>query len=413
MRIQHIEVVEDADGVTLSACVRPDRATAWRRLWFRFNGLGDPLADVADVFAVAMLPFAMHEGEPCHIEGALSPGLESNLENAQQVLDGWYDFMTPVAVTSEGDRAVSPAAPGPGVACCFSGGVDSWYSLLSHVDRISHLLLIRGFDIGLDNDPLWRSACGAAEEIGSALDKKVITCETNLRQVADKGRADWGRPFEGDFWGKCLHGAALAATALALGRGIGELIVPATHTLSQLKPWGSSPTLDRYWSNDAVAITHDACDADRAEKVRLVARSRLALATLRVCHNDVAATNCGRCEKCLRTMAALRLAGVLDHARTFPDPKALSRLARLEVPSHLMHHYSTLLVAARRAGDLELQRMIEVIMGRRFSAERSLALGVRRFRRAGLIPPALRRGDASGADAGDARRQVESHARRR
>jgi hypothetical protein len=414
LRIYDLEVSASNGATTLKARVLPEGESTARELWFRFRGVDGPLTNIADPFAAAMLPFCMHEREPLRIDGALSPVLEQNLDEAQRILASWYDFLEPVSMLPEVESSPPEDACRSGVACCFSGGVDSWYSLLRHRDRITHLFLVHGFDIGLDNEPLWRTTHDAIADVGRALGKPLITCETNLRQIADKRRAGWGRPLDDDFWGKCLHGAALAACTLALGRSVGELIVPATHTLSQLKPWGSSPMLDPYWSSGDVAITHDTCDADRVEKVRLVATSDLALETLRVCHNDVAKTNCGHCEKCLRTMMALRLCGALDRAATFPGREALARLRRLEVPGHLTHHYDILLEAAREAGDSELERTIEVIMGRRFSAERSLAIAVRRLRRSALAAPlrALRR-QASAIHGMPVAGRLSAHASRR
>ncbi|MGH7524210.1 MAG: hypothetical protein ACREK8_07885 [Gemmatimonadales bacterium] len=47
-------------------------------------------------------------------------------------------------------------------------------------------------------------------------------------------------------------------------------------------------------------------------------RSPLAMANLRVCWMGKSDTNCGRCEKCLRTLTAFELFGALDRCATFP-----------------------------------------------------------------------------------------------
>jgi hypothetical protein len=145
------------------------------------------------------------------------------------------------------------------------------------------------------------------------------------------------------------------------------LIIPATHSYRQIKFWGSSPLLDPLWSNGQVAITHDGCEADRMEKVRAVADSAIALDTLRVCHDDTADYNCGRCEKCLRTMMALRLCGALDRAPTFPRGLSLADVHRLIVPAHLHHRYDEIMVAARQCGDQELLKAVRAATGRGFS----------------------------------------------
>lgn len=72
------------------------------------------------------------------------------------------------------------------------------------------------------------------------------------------------------------------------------------------------------------------CEASRADKVRMLAREPLALRHLRVCwEKDEGTYNCGRCEKCLRTMTSLHALGVLAECETFPrvlDPQAVRRL---------------------------------------------------------------------------------------
>jgi hypothetical protein len=238
---------------------------------------------------------------------------------------------------------------------------------------VSHLLLVRGFDIGLNNDVLWSAATKRAGQVAEGLGKQLITCETNLREIADKRRAGWGRRFEGDFWGRCLHGAALASVALALRKTVGELIVPATHTYAEMKPWGSSPLLDPLWSDGHLRIVHDGCEANRVEKVRRIADSDLVLETLRVCYHDTSEINCGHCEKCLRTMMALRVCGALARARTFPHYLPVREIHSLIVPPHVRHHYITLREEARRMGDEELLRAAEVVLKERLSLRQVVA----------------------------------------
>ncbi len=388
MRIADLETTRwnAATGeAEVRARIMPTTAQGPLTLWYRYAGLSAPPRDSGDAMAAAMLPAAMAVGEPCHVHAPLSPAATRGFGAAQTVLSEWYPDMRPVAVESTidappDDDEDAPAADG-GIACCFSGGVDSWFSLLRNIDRVTHLVLIRGFDVGLDNDPLWQASRERVVRVAEALGLRLVTCETNLRAVADRRHAEWGPPFDGDFWGERLHGAALASVALQIPDDIGTLIIPATHSRDQLKPWGSSPRLDPCWSSRKVRIAHDGHEADRMEKVRSIARSALALETLRVCHNDVTEANCGRCEKCVRTMAALHLCGALRNALAFPRTDALRRLQRLEVPRHLTHHYHSLHEEAKAVGDEQTARAVAAILGLRFSPERTAAEIVRGVRR--------------------------------
>jgi len=377
MEVLDIATAERGGVATARARLRPRGAGEPLELWYRFDGLEEPLDGMNEAVAAALIVPCMLESEPLLLPGPLSPVFLAHAVEAQHVLARWYDDLQPVTIQGpvEDPGVLSRAS---GVIGCFSGGVDSWYSLLKHEARVTHLLLVRGFDVGLGNDILWRAARDSAAGIAGRLGKKLVTCETNLRDVADKRRGGWGRKYPGDFWGTRLHGAALASVALPLRRTIGELIVPATHSLAQIKPWGSSPQLDPLWADGYIEITHDGCEADRVAKVRRLADSDVALATLRVCHADTSAMNCGRCEKCIRTMLALRLCGALDRATTFPRPLPLSKVHALVVPPHQRHHYVALRDEARRVGDREILAATEILLGDRLSAIQTTA----RLRRA-------------------------------
>ncbi|WP_316976721.1 hypothetical protein [Shumkonia mesophila] len=362
---------------TVRVCARPRGAMECFELWYRFEGLDQPLDGVNEAAAAALVVPCMVEGEPLSMPGRVSPVFLANIAKAQSVLAGWYDDLHPVEVRCSGQDD-APPRPADGVICCFSAGVDSWYSLLKHEPRVTHLLFVRGFDIGLDNDVLWQATRDNAATVARRLGKRLITCETNLRDVCDKRRGGWGKTFVGDFWGERLHGAAIASVALLLRRTIGELIVPATHSYAQVKPWGSSPQLDPLWSDGYLEITHDGCEVDRVAKVRRLAASDIALATLRVCYGDTPDINCGRCEKCLRTLMALRLCGAVGRAKTFPRAVALSEIHALIVPPHVRHHYVALQEEARRVGDSEVVEATEIVLRERLSAAQTAA----RLRRA-------------------------------
>jgi hypothetical protein len=412
MKIHDIECTQGPGNGVLTAWVEPCVSAKPIEVFYKIEGIEYPLSGGTDALAVALLTPSMFERESLSIEGTLSQPLVRNLGRAQKILSQWYDYLETVPIAAESGGGGHPD-PASGVLCCFSAGVDSWYSLLKHDTRITHLLLIRGFDIGLDNDALWQAALSRAGIVAERMGKRLVTCATNIRDIADKRRSRWGRPFNGDFWGESLHGAALASVALLLQNDIGEVIIPATHNRAQIKPWGSSPLLDHFWSNGRVRILHDGCEAGRTEKVRAIAQCDLALETLRVCYHDTPDINCGRCEKCLRTILALRTCGALDRAKTFPPNRPLAEMRGLIVPRHLRHHYEMLRDEARRTGDTELLETIEVIMGERLSMRRMISLAKRaaretrlgrqlhaargRFHKSAIALPADRFGSRSGS----------------
>jgi hypothetical protein len=109
--------------------------------------------------------------------------------------------------------------------------------------------------------------------------------------------------------------------------GFGRVYVPATYTYADLFPWGSHPLLDPLWRTEGTEIIHDSAEVSRFDKLAALAHDEVAQEHLRVCwENRDGAYNCGRCEKCTRTMIALRAHGVLERFRTFDTPLELRRV---------------------------------------------------------------------------------------
>jgi hypothetical protein len=105
---------------------------------------------------------------------------------------------------------------------------------------------------------------------------------------------------------------------MMMRQGLETVLIAATDHYTQLSPWGSHPLLDPLWSTEATTIIHDGSEATRAEKImNWICRSDLALQNLRVCLSPNDQYNCGRCEKCLRTMIPLYVAGCLGRS-AFP-----------------------------------------------------------------------------------------------
>lgn len=221
MRIDNVSFANYPDALVLSGRMTPDRGPA-RDLWWRVDGAWEAPHTPGDPFAVGLLAPCMWMGEPLRIDAPVAPALLEGQEHGQRVLRAWYDALDHVPLSAPlqaEDAARANDTPEGGVACCFTGGVDSWYSLLAHDHEITHLLLVRGFDVALDDDVQWAAALSAARRAADETGKRLVTVSTNLRQVADMRRADWGPRHDGDFWGRILHGAALASVGLVLQIG--------------------------------------------------------------------------------------------------------------------------------------------------------------------------------------------------
>jgi hypothetical protein len=313
MKVSGIQIAQGQDCCELRARITSDRSEyapfdCWLRFPLECQAL---LTDSADPFlALTLLP-AMILGEPLHIEGAISPTLLANAERLQQIYRRWVAGTRTVTVTNTATTTPGIAPGADGVGCFFSGGVDSFHSLLKHEHDITHLVLISGFDRGLRNPAILGKARLALREVAAAAGKQALEVGTNIREFTDQF-AKWG----------FYHGGVLAAVSLALARGFKTFIVPSSYSYDQLHPWGSHPLLDPLWSIPGMEVVHDGCEVNRYEKLARIAESDIALAHLRVCweSSEENEYNCGKCEKCLRTMTGLHLHGALSRCRTFTSP---------------------------------------------------------------------------------------------
>jgi hypothetical protein len=275
------------------------------RLAFRSSGVRPE--DMEGFLPIALLP-AMRIAEPVHLNGVVSAQLLAALPQIQDVFATWDPSLRRVPV--QVDSADHEPHQGTGVGCFFTGGVDSFYSVLRHRDEITHLIFVLGFDVPLRHRARLREeVVRMAREVAAALDKRLVLVETNLRPFSDDYAPWW-----------LYHGSAIAGVGLLFQRHFHQLIIPATHTYADLFPWGTHPLLDPLWGTESTEFVHDGCETTRVDKVGAIASSDLAMQWLRVClANPNSAYNCGRCEKCLRTMISLHVHGALGRCRTFPS----------------------------------------------------------------------------------------------
>lgn len=249
--------------------------------------LGDP-------FLVASLVRAMSGGGGSVVRVdetmPVSASLFESLGEYQTIYREWCRSLETVSI--EAPRLASPRPSTGRVACLYSGGIDSLYSIGSNLDSITHLVLQRGFDIPFNETERWGKMVSAGQLLAEQLGKTLIILETNMRAQCLAKTMD-------------NHGAILIAPTLLLG--VDRLIVPASDSAKRLTPWGSHPLTDPLLSNVFTKVVHHGV-VTRCEKTRFVVEWGAGLSDLRVC-NRFAEYNCGSCEKCIRTMAILHLYG--------------------------------------------------------------------------------------------------------
>jgi 7-cyano-7-deazaguanine synthase in queuosine biosynthesis len=318
----------EAEAGRLKASSRIRMPSGEAELWFR--GPEDVMAvHGGDAFLITLLTTAMRRGLRVIVEAEVSPKLLGAIGRIQDVLCCWYPDCRRVAV--EFERVGAPAAAMAGVASFFSGGVDSLFTAYRHPGEIGALVFVHGFDIPLENLSLRERVSRALRDAARLMDKRLVEIETNSRQITNR-HAEWTY---------YQFGPALASVAALLGGAARMVLVPASESYAHLEPCASHPLLDPLWSTESVEVVYDGGEATRNQKVELIARHPEILPMLRVCWENLDnAYNCGRCEKCLRTMIHLQAANALDRCPAFAAPLTAEAVAAMRIPNDLVFFHA-------------------------------------------------------------------------
>jgi len=280
-----------------------------------------------DAFLAAALILAMRAGEPLSLAGPASPMLLQAVPRIQEIFTKWYPEFKPIKVHAE-EQAIRETG-GSGTGLFFSGGVDSFHTLLRHYDEIDTLIYVHGFDIPLANTELRAKVSEELRAVAQRMGKDCLEVETNLREISDR-RTHWGFHYVG---------SALASVSLLLANRFKKIFIASSLSYEHLDPWGTHVLLDPLWSTEYLTFEHDGCEADRNEKVAAIAESDVAMQSLRVCYeNRENEYNCGRCEKCLRTMISLHCVGALERCKTLPSALDPELVAHMDIEHELVFH---------------------------------------------------------------------------
>jgi hypothetical protein len=323
--------------------------TETRTMWFRVPaGLHPSDEAMADALFPIGLLLAMSTDGILELDQPVSAPLLENADIVQDILLSWHGHKLSRARIEVAARPSGAVERAPGVAACFTGGVDSFYTLVKNSERITHLVYVHGFDIPLARTDLYAAVAPHLREVAAEVGVELIEMSSNLKSF-----------FPHLSWATMTHGPALASIGMLLTGRCSTLLIPASHTYSQLYRWGSHPLLDSRFSTETVRIEHDGAEASRVDKTVTLAHSPVAQRHLRVCWQNTGSYNCGVCGKCLRTKTCLRLAGALESFRTFDhvvDPAVLraTPIANASDLSFVTENRDY----ARQVGDVEIARAL-------------------------------------------------------
>lgn len=276
------------------------------------------LATRSDPFFVFLLMTAMRLGRPLHVRGEVSARTGAGAAEFMRIFAAGYPGRYSVVPVEATWTTAPPERVGKQVVSTFSGGVDSFHTLMRRTrdgigpaERLTHVLFVAGFDLDpVANGAYYREVAVDYARIAASRGATLLLAETNFRKFST--------PLQ---W-LTMHGCGVIACAHALSALVGTFYIPSTLSadLPRWPPWGTDGWTDYLLGSENLQIVHDALEATRTEKIVELAAWDEFLRSARVClHPPAHGGNCGRCEKCRRTMVHMDIAGCLDRATTFSE----------------------------------------------------------------------------------------------
>lgn len=269
----------------------------------------DLLDPTATPGVAPLVVLAAVRGEDLHVEGPVDARMAAGAPAIMAVLADWWD-LPPLAVRV--DEVYETPPGGDGVGLFFTRGVDSWSTLLDLLDeppgdRVTHLVAVR------HGTPTMRAVqaeiIAGHRPVADERGLELVTVETSAQDLLDPHR-------------RWIDTAALALTGagLQVAAGLHRLVLTGDHPVGVHSRTGIDTHLIGPLRTGRTEVVAGNPVRARGQRIAHLLGSPQARATLQVCWAGATPGNCGRCGKCLITMAELAIAGDPDPAAGFDAP---------------------------------------------------------------------------------------------
>lgn len=300
----HLWQTDVRDGTGIRRDVIIENLSERTTLFYKVENAS--LSDSMNSAVIATVFKAMSEKKDVVVHGAVSKTLLENIDDFQDAWSSWMPQYSRVDFSAERELA-DPSTGHRRAILAFSGGVDATFSLWRHTRSLSRhktkmhsALLVHGFDLPLKSMDVFKTARDSAEKIADDVGVALKTIETNVRSTGLAVR--WPYTYIPAL-ASCLH--------LFDGDHDVGLIGSDEPYSALVIPWGSNPITNHLLSSGRFAVKYDSGGYTRTQKVKALSEWPAALNNLRVCwEGPKTGKNCGRCEKCIRTILNFRAIGV-------------------------------------------------------------------------------------------------------
>ena len=372
MRISNLKFIHDGNRARVMAnvqwedCDRPDQ-----NIYIETEeAFAKDLSLNPHAFLVGCIIPALHSGERrIFLDAEICPTLREGLEAVMALMKEWTKGeYKPLNIEAKTRSVVHNLNNRRRAGLFLSGGMDSLAALRinkktypeQHPGSIKDCLFVHGFDIGgvIERGMKYHvfdRAKMALSEVAKDAKVTLIPVYTNIRHLCD----------ERELWLDRFFGAVLAAVAHAFSSRLNLVYIASSYDIPNLTPCGSHPLLDPAYSSYDLRIIHRDLALSRLEKLRIVADWDVAFQNFRVCLANVPdRLNCGKCEKCIRTMTELLAIDALDKTKAFVENDVTpEQLAQFNITiRHRDSFYREMLSPLKKQGRDDLVKTIKKML---------------------------------------------------
>jgi hypothetical protein len=325
MIIHQPTIKTDNGEVILSARIEFDKPlpNIPKHLWFSFPESYAPfISDRGEAFLLSMLIPALYFNEDIELRAEISPIMAQNIweyigiYRQNKFAPHHIDIKFPKL-----SEHIFPETPSA-VTSPFSGGIDSMYTIWSHLPetdiptctKLTHGIFIQGFDTFLYEEAFFNWVYQKYSNFFQSINLQLIRARTNVRQFS-QFRIGW----------VVHHNPALKSFPFALGKLVSKYYQPSTEGIRINKKSYMQMIADPLLSVESLEVSVHGSKLNRTEKIEQLSSWEMHNHNIRICIKDskvVGELNCQTCEKCLRTMIAVQIAG-LEKSYTSFDYKPL------------------------------------------------------------------------------------------
>lgn len=202
-------------------------------------------------------------------------------------------------------------------ATFFSGGLDSYSTLINHLEEKPDLVALWGSDITFEDKIGWERVKNNITNVSKKYNLKAVFIKSSFRRFISEGNLDkdFSKILNDGWWHGVQHSIGLIGhiAPYACQSKLSIQYIASTYCNKDGKvTCASYPTIDNNIKFASCNIVHDQFEFNRQDKIKYVidyCKENNDNIQLRVCWKSDGGKNCCTCEKCYRTIMEILVEG--------------------------------------------------------------------------------------------------------